>query len=148
MRVSRVGYAAAKGTRHLARERLVLAADGVVGDRRWCFVDVAARRVLRTVAHPGLVARLLRGHVKVDQVHQHLYVPLGLEVAAHDTERQKRPPTLCYESGDDRVKGTLVRLEPVGVFGIERKRLATVLHCETDTVRTDGGSEVRVNALD
>ena len=59
MRVSRVGYAAAKGTRHLARERLVLAADGVVGDRRWCFVDVAARRVLRTVAHPGLVGMVL-----------------------------------------------------------------------------------------
>ena len=59
MRVSRVGYAAAKGTRHLAREHLGLAADGVVGDRRWCFVDVAARRVLRTVAHPGLVGLVL-----------------------------------------------------------------------------------------
>lgn len=59
MRVSRVGYAAAKGTRHLARERLVLAADGVVGDRRWCFVDVAARRVLHTVAHPELVGLVL-----------------------------------------------------------------------------------------
>ncbi|NYD56790.1 hypothetical protein BKA08_001028 [Nocardioides marinisabuli] len=59
MRVSRVGYAAAKGTRHLARDQVVLAADGVVGDRRWCFVDVGARQVLRTVAHPGLVGLLL-----------------------------------------------------------------------------------------
>ncbi len=55
MRVVRTGYAAAKGTRHLARDRLVLTDAGVVGDRRWCFVDVDSRRVLRTVANPGLV---------------------------------------------------------------------------------------------
>ena len=39
------------------------------------------RRRSTDVAHPGLVARLLRGHAKVDQVHQYLYVHLGLEVA-------------------------------------------------------------------
>lgn len=55
MRVESVGYAAVKGTRHLTRDRVELTGDGVVGDRRWCFVDVAAGQVLRTVQNPALV---------------------------------------------------------------------------------------------
>jgi uncharacterized protein len=55
VQVVSVGYAAVKGTRHRARPEVRIAPDGVVGDRRWCLVDVAARQVLRTVAHPGLM---------------------------------------------------------------------------------------------
>lgn len=55
VRVVSVGYAAVKGTRHRARREVLLGADGVVGDRRWCLVDVPARQVLRTVAHPQLM---------------------------------------------------------------------------------------------
>lgn len=55
MQVVSVGYAAVKGTRHLARPEVRIGPAGVVGDRRWCLVDVAARQVLRTVAHPLLV---------------------------------------------------------------------------------------------
>ena len=50
-----MGYAAVKGTRHLARPEVRIGPAGVVGDRRWCLVDVAARQVLRTVAHPLLM---------------------------------------------------------------------------------------------
>lgn len=55
MQVVSVGYAAVKGTRHLARPEVRIGPAGVVGDRRWCLVDVAGRQVLRTVAHPLLV---------------------------------------------------------------------------------------------
>ena len=34
---------------------VTLDADGAVGDRRWCFVDPLAARVLRTVQHPSLM---------------------------------------------------------------------------------------------
>ncbi|MGV3562091.1 MAG: MOSC domain-containing protein [Nocardioides sp.] len=55
MQVVSVGYAAVKGTRHLARPEVRIGPAGVVGDRRWCLVDVSARQVLRTVAHPRLM---------------------------------------------------------------------------------------------
>ena len=54
--VHSVGFSPVKGTRHLPLERLELDERGPVGDRSWCFVDVAARRVLRTVQHPSLIA--------------------------------------------------------------------------------------------
>lgn len=60
MQVVSVGYAAVKGTRHRARHEVLLGPDGVAGDRRWCLVDVAARQVLRTVAHPGLLGLEVR----------------------------------------------------------------------------------------
>ncbi|WP_300641315.1 MOSC domain-containing protein [Nocardioides sp.] len=55
MQVVSVGYAAVKGTRHLTRPEVRIGPAGVVGDRRWCLVDVEARQVLRTVAHPRLM---------------------------------------------------------------------------------------------
>ena len=54
--VRSAGLSPVKGTRHLPLERLELDAQGPVGDRAWCFVDFAARRVLRTVQHPSLIA--------------------------------------------------------------------------------------------
>lgn len=56
MRVVRVGFAALKGTRHTAYDAVELDVDGAVGDRLFCLVDVAARRVLRTIENPSLVA--------------------------------------------------------------------------------------------
>ncbi len=61
MQVVSVGYAAVKGTRHLARPEVRIEPAGVVGDRRWCLVDVAARQVLRTVAHPALMGLAVEG---------------------------------------------------------------------------------------
>lgn len=56
MQVRRLGYAVVKGTRHLARERLTLALDGVEGDRAFCLVDPSSGRVLKTVENPSLTA--------------------------------------------------------------------------------------------
>ncbi len=60
MQVVSVGFAPVKGVRHVAREVVEVARDGVVGDRALCLVDVGARRVLRTVAHPSLMAVQVR----------------------------------------------------------------------------------------
>jgi uncharacterized protein YcbX len=54
--VRTAGFAPVKGTRHLALSAVELDEHGPVGDRQWCLVDVAARRVLRTVQHPALIA--------------------------------------------------------------------------------------------
>lgn len=54
--VRSVGFAAVKGTRHLARREVVLDERGAVGDRSLCFVDVERARVLRTIQHPGLLS--------------------------------------------------------------------------------------------
>jgi uncharacterized protein len=54
--VRAAGLAPVKGMRHLALERMDLDEHGPVGDHQWCLVDVRARRVLRTVQHPSLIA--------------------------------------------------------------------------------------------
>ena len=56
MHVTRTGFAPVKGTRHASYEAVTLDAHGPVGDRAFCLVDVEARRVLRTVQNPSLVA--------------------------------------------------------------------------------------------
>jgi uncharacterized protein YcbX len=53
--VRAAGFAPVKGMRHLSLPSVELDERGPVGDRAWCLVDVAARRVLRTVQHPSLV---------------------------------------------------------------------------------------------
>jgi uncharacterized protein YcbX len=47
--VTRIGLTPLKGTRHVERQQLELSADGPVGDRVFCLVDPARKRVLRTV---------------------------------------------------------------------------------------------------
>ncbi len=76
--VRKAGFAPVKGTRHLARHSLELDEHGPVGDREWCFVDVGARRVLRTVQHPELIAVVARtvGHAL------EMTLPTGESVAA------------------------------------------------------------------
>lgn len=62
------GFAPVKGTRHLTYESLTLDVHGPIGDRSFCLVDVAARRVLKTVRHPSLmsvIARLADGVLSV-----------------------------------------------------------------------------------
>jgi uncharacterized protein len=52
----RVGFSPVKGMRHLDLDHVDLDERGAVGDRAYCVVDPAARRVLRTVQHPHLMA--------------------------------------------------------------------------------------------
>jgi len=50
-----VGFSPVKGMRHLALDHVDLDELGAVGDRAYCLVDTAQRRVLRTVQHPSLM---------------------------------------------------------------------------------------------
>jgi uncharacterized protein YcbX len=59
--VRRLGFAAVKGTRHLSRAAVTLSADGPVGDRAFCLVDLGTARVVRTVEHPSLTRVEARG---------------------------------------------------------------------------------------
>ena len=58
--VTRIGYTALKGARHLARPALHLGPEGPDGDRVLCLVDVASGRVLRTVENPNLLQTSVR----------------------------------------------------------------------------------------
>ena len=55
-----VGFSPVKGMRHLALDHVDLDEQGAVGDRAFCLVDPATRRVLRTVQHPSLMAVVAR----------------------------------------------------------------------------------------
>lgn len=60
--VRRAGLSPVKGMRHLALDRIDLDEHGPVGDRAFCLVDPAQRRVLRTVQHPSLMGVVARSH--------------------------------------------------------------------------------------
>ena len=76
--VREAGLTPVKGMRHLSLDRVELDALGPVGDRRWCLVDVGARRVLRTVQHPSLMSVVAR----VDGEVLGLTLPSGSVAAA------------------------------------------------------------------
>lgn len=54
--VESFGFAPVKGTQHQPQDAARLTPAGAVGDRHFCLVDVKAQKVLRTVAHPELMA--------------------------------------------------------------------------------------------
>ncbi|MET9023882.1 MOSC domain-containing protein [Actinopolymorpha sp. NPDC004070] len=56
MYVARIGLTPVKGMAHEFLPELHLPASGLPGDRAFCFYDVAADRVLRTVDHDALLA--------------------------------------------------------------------------------------------
>ena len=56
MRVSRIGLAVVKGTRHQARSAVELTRHGPVGDRLFCLVDAERQQVLKTVRYGSLIA--------------------------------------------------------------------------------------------
>jgi uncharacterized protein YcbX len=69
VRVERIGFTPVKGGRHVAHDHVDLASTGPVGDRVFCLVDPARRRVLRTVENPGLVQQVWHwrgGELRVD----------------------------------------------------------------------------------
>jgi uncharacterized protein YcbX len=53
--VERIGFTPVKGGRHRTQESVTLAVTGPVGDRRFCLVDPAVDRCLRTVENPTLL---------------------------------------------------------------------------------------------
>jgi uncharacterized protein YcbX len=56
VQVTHLGFAAVKGTRHLARDEVALDERGPVGDRAFCVVDVDRRKVQRTLSNRTMVA--------------------------------------------------------------------------------------------
>lgn len=62
MRVTSVGFAPVKGTRHASYDAVTLDARGPVGDRAFCLVDLTRQRVLRTVENPSLLPVVTRCH--------------------------------------------------------------------------------------
>lgn len=82
MHVTRVGYAAMKGTRHVARPVVHLTAEGAEGDRRFAVVDPATHHVLRTVRHPALAR--IEARVQADRLV--LRFPDGTEVSGSTQE--------------------------------------------------------------
>jgi uncharacterized protein len=78
LHVRTAGFSPVKGMRHLSLPSVDLDAVGPVGDRQWCLVDVGARRVLRTVQHPSLVAVV----ASVDGDSLSMALPGGESVAA------------------------------------------------------------------
>ncbi|MFJ9389546.1 MOSC domain-containing protein [Nocardioides sp. NPDC101246] len=89
--VVRAGFAPIKGTRHLPHDRVVLDAQGAVGDRGFALVSVeetdpARGRVLRTVQNPSLVA--VRAELVEDR----------LEVELPDGESVSAEPVVTGES--------------------------------------------------
>jgi uncharacterized protein YcbX len=65
MHIERVGFASLKGTRHMSRDLVELAAEGPVGDRVFCLVDPARGRVLRTVENTSLMGLVARWDARV-----------------------------------------------------------------------------------
>jgi len=55
MHIERIGFTPVKSCRHTARDEVTLTAAGPIGDRVFCLVDRARRRVLRTVENPLLL---------------------------------------------------------------------------------------------
>ncbi|MDQ4052141.1 MAG: MOSC domain-containing protein [Actinomycetota bacterium] len=56
MEVVSVGFAPVKGTRHTSYDAVTLDGHGPVGDRTFCLIGAANRRLLKTVPHRALLA--------------------------------------------------------------------------------------------
>ena len=80
---------------------------------------------------PRRVAGRLHVHAEVDQVHQHLHVPLRLHVAAHHAEVNHGLPSFVTIAGMIVWNGRLSRLEAVGVLLVEGEQAAAVLHARS-----------------
>lgn len=72
----------------------------------------------------------------VQQVHDHLQVPLRLHESAHNTERSEEVAGVRFipifggvrrEPRDDRVVRPLARADAVGVRGVQAEAVATIL---------------------
>ena len=84
----------------------------------------------------------LHVHPEVDDIHQHLHMPLRLHRAAHQAEAHKWLSILHDKRGDDGVKRSLARGIDIGMTLIQRKKLAPVLQHKTEAI----GNKSRTHA--
>src|SRR5271165_6344256 len=82
------------------------------------------------MAEPRGIAGLLHVHAEVDEVAEHLDVPLCLHIAAHQAEAEPGLAVPCDKPGDDRVKRPLARLQAIGMSLIEGEEAPPVLERE------------------
>ena len=92
-------------------------------------------------AETGSVKRILRAHMKIDQVHDHLKVALRLHEPAHDSEGADRSSVFHQEPGDDGLVGAFVRTGAVYVPGFQCKGCAPGLQDKPVFRNGDGGTK-------
>jgi uncharacterized protein len=121
-RVSRVGFAVIKGTRHRELPAIDLAPYGPVGDRRFCLVDETARRALRTVENPSLVAV----SAQLDDHGLRCTFPDGSSVAAEVTPTGR---TISFDYWGRTVTGTVLDGPWATAFGCYLGREVIMVEC-------------------
>ena len=72
-------------------------------------------------AETGCVKRVLRAHMKINQIHGNLQMSLRLHEPAHDPERPYRVTVLHEESGDDRLIRALMWAGLIDVSFLQRE---------------------------
>src|SRR5438132_7821126 len=87
----------------------------------------AGRRGGAHVFETRRLAGFLDVHAEVDQIAEHFNVTLRLHVAAHDAKDKPGLAVPGNHGRNDGMEGTLVRLQAVGVTGIEGEERAAVL---------------------
>src|SRR5690606_8473159 len=84
----------------------------------------------------------------VDRVDDYLKVSLGLHKAAHDTEGTDGPPFPGQKAGDNRMVGSLARLQTIGMIGIQGKIATAIVQADACARNNQAGAEPHIVALD
>ena len=77
--------------------------------------------------HPRRIPRRLQVHPEIDNIRQHLHVPLRLHVAAHHPKHQPRLISRVTIAGMIVWKWPAMRLEMIRMFRIKRKKRPAIL---------------------
>ena len=100
------------------------------------------------VADARRVDRLLQVQAAIDQVDQHLRVPLRLDVAAHHAVGHQQPAVLEHHRRNQRVERPLAGLEAVRVAWLEREAGAAIVQHDAGVAGDDAGAERVEDAVD
>lgn len=90
----------------------------------------------------------LRIEAKVNGVHDHLQVALGLHKPAHDSERPYRLPLPGDKAGDNCVVGALARGQHIFMTGVKGEVMTAVLQGNAGARHHKAGTEAHIIALD
>ena len=95
----------------------------------------------------GSVQRGLRVQMKVDRVHDHLYVALWLHEAAHHAKRPDRRAIARQKARNNGVVRALARCDAVGVIGAERKIMPAIVQPDAGAGHHHAAAKTHVIAL-
>ena len=99
-------------------------------------------------AETGCVKRVLRAHMKINQIHGNLQMPLGLHESAHDPERSHRVTVLHEKTGDDRLIRALMWAGLIDVSFLQRESSTAGLQNKSVFGNDDCRTEWVVAGLD